>query len=188
MRKKQEVKPSPIEASDYQVFSEVDLNQKNQVGSYMPAWAYDTLISDLKDDITKGEITLKSSNISQERMSELRDSIEKKKERLYQILDNKPKMDTDKVNSISSSIGEKVADSMFSYTEMQKGTVNAHEEARRMSEPCIKLDPNEANFALACNIPVGKDRQISRNQAAKMWKIARKYLGENSNVETLRRG
>ncbi len=185
---KRTVEAKPMEASEFQVFSEVDLNQYGRIGSYMPAWAYTQLIDDLKNEINNMELQVRVSNISAERLSELEKSITNKKERLYEIEEGKPKIDKDKIDELQNTLGEKIADSMFSRTDMMRGIADAHEEARRMTEKCIKLSDTEAKFAKACNIPVSKDKTISRNHASKAWKIARRYLGENSNIELLRRG
>ena len=186
MRRKEE--KSVVSQSDYQVFSEVDLNHHGNVSSYMPAWTYDQLIYDLESDIKTEEIQVNRQNISPERIAELSRSIKTKKERLHDILSTRPKIDKTKLASLSEELGMKIADSMFTRSDMMRGTADAHTEARRMVEPCIKLSDEEANFAMGCNVVPNKDRMISRNQASKIWKIARKYIGESSNVEILRRG
>jgi hypothetical protein len=186
MRRKQE-KPI-VENSDFQMFSEVDMNSHGNVGSYLPAWAYDQLIGDLQNDIRSDEIQIKQANISVDKVNELKRTVEKKKERLHEIESSKPKLATDKIWEIEKGIGEKIADSMFTRTDMMRGTADAHTEARRMSQPCITLNDSEANFAIGCNVVPNTSKMISRNQAAKVWKIARRFLGENSNIETLRRG
>lgn len=187
MRPKKEVKPV-VENSDFQMFSEVDINHHGNVGSYMPPWAYDQLIEDLKTDINSDELKIKQANISADKINELSRTVKIKKERLEEIVSSRPKLNTDTVHDIEKGLGEKIADSMFTRTDMMRGTADAHDEARRMVQPCIKLSDAEANFALGCNVVPNSDRMISRNQAAKMWKIARRYLGQNSNIEILRRG
>lgn len=187
MRPKKETKPV-VENSDFQMFSEVDINSHGNVGSYMPAWAYDQLIEDLKADISGDEIKVRQANISVDKIAELQRTIKRKKERLDEIESSRPKIDSDVVSGLEKGLGEKIADSMFTRTEMERGTADAHTEARRMVQPCIKLSDTEANFAIGCNVVPNKDKMVSRNQAAKIWKIARRYLGENSNIETLRRG
>jgi hypothetical protein len=177
-----------VENSDFQMFSEIDINHHGNVGSYLPAWAYSQLIGDLQSEIDKDEIQVSQQNISSDKANELKRTIKLKRERLAEIVDSRPKVDTDQVDNIQKGLGEKISDSMFTYTDMQRGTADAHEEARRMSEPCIKLSDAEANFAIGCNVVPNGNRMISRNQAAKMWKIARRYIGENSNIETLRKG
>jgi hypothetical protein len=188
MRRKEEKKTPVVEASNYQMFSEVDINHHGNVGSYLPAWAYTQLIMDLENDINDAELQVNKSNISADKANELKRVIKLKKERLDEILNSRPSVDVDKVNDISKTIGEKIADSMFSRTDMMRGTADAHTEAYRMVQPCIKLSDEEANFAVGCNVVPNRDRMISRNQAAKLWKIAQRYLGNNSNIEILRRG
>ena len=187
MRRKEE-KKNVVEASEYQMFSEVDMTKEGSVGSYLPAWAYDQLIGDLESEIHAEEQQMRAANISVDKINELRRSVDKKKERLHEINESRPNVDVDKVRGVVDGLSEKISDSMFSRTDMMKGLADAHVEARRMTEPCIKLSDAEANFALGCNVVPTRDKMISRNQATKIWKIGRKYIGELSNVEVLRRG
>jgi len=69
---------------------------------------------------------------------------------------------------------------------MQKGLVNPHEEARRMVNNIISVD--EAHGGLFKNMNIlPQDGKITRNQAAKAFKIIGKLLGEPTNIEYLRR-
>jgi hypothetical protein len=77
---------------------------------------------------------------------------------------------------------------MYSKEEMWNGDAEPHEEARRRSEPIIKIENEEiANVLKTCNVDNfhGKG-MITRDQAEKAWKLAAKQLGEISNTETLR--
>lgn len=188
MRRKEEKKESFMEASDYKVFSDVDINHHGDVGSYLPSWAYTQLIGDLESEISDYELQIQRQNISADKINELRRTVKIKKDRLEEILSSRPKLDKDKINDVRNSLSEKISEAMFSRSDMERGTADAHEEANRMVNPCIKLTEAEANFALGCNVKPTGDRKISRNQATKMWKIASRYLGENSNAEILRRG
>ncbi len=68
---------------------------------------------------------------------------------------------------------------------MEKGLVDPHEEATRMSEPCIEVDKKE--FArMGISTTNGK---VSRSVAELGWKMMNGLLGDgmNTNTEVLRR-
>jgi len=73
---------------------------------------------------------------------------------------------------------------------MKKGLADAHEEARRMCQPCIRLTDDEAVMAQAARIKgvkSGQSYMVSRTQAEKLWKLSRKALGELANTNELRK-
>jgi hypothetical protein len=70
---------------------------------------------------------------------------------------------------------------------MKRGVVDAAEEARRMSEPIIRLTDKELAIARNNGIRVSKDGKVSRDGATLIWKFARRALGEPSHSEYLRR-
>lgn len=182
------------EATEYQFFGEADLNQKGEVASQIPAYMLPQLVEDLKLEINRNEMELEDRSIEPEARGRLSNKVNQQKERLHMIETSKPKLDKDIIFGVvgkdrsGGSLGEKIAESMFTYTDMQKGLADAHEEARRMSEPIIPLKDKEMEIAKGCNVKVGKGGMVSRDDAIKVWKIGRKYLGENSNAEILRRG
>lgn len=186
---KEKVKPD-----EFQFFGEVDYNRNGRISSQYPAWAFRHLINELAVEISELEKQVKDYSLDAETRGKIISRLEVRKERLDKILESFPKVDKDKVHFIvgdeheKGSLGEKISDSMFTNSEMQKGLADAHEEDRRMHEPIIKLDGKEIAMAKGCNVRIGRDGKVSRNDAVKIWKIGRKYLGEMSNVEVLRRG
>jgi hypothetical protein len=56
----------------------------------------------------------------------------------------------------------------------------------RMTEPCIEVKGDAAQIAKACNVRMTKGK-VSRDGAAKIWKILGKAIGERTNTENLRR-
>ena len=70
---------------------------------------------------------------------------------------------------------------------MRKGLADAREEMKRMTEPCIEVRGDAMNIAKACNVKITKGK-VSRDGAAKVWKILGKALGDSpTNIEHLRR-
>ena len=110
-------------------------------------------------------------------------SLEEAMEKAMPKMDDKTK---DKLFKVHKELGAKIADAMFTRSDMKKGLADAHEEARRMDTPVIKIGSDMSDIARACNVnPI--DGMVSRNQAEKIWKISSRFLGENSNIESLRR-
>lgn len=180
---------TPVEQSDFQFFSEADFNQYGRVANMFPAYTNLTLIDDLKNEISSGEIALSKQNIAPDRRASLEKDIEKKKERLYQIEENIPKVDKDKLVGVRKDVEELISSSMFSRTEMEKGLADAHEEARRMVDKSIPVSKEIANLLSGCNVKIDPDNpMVSRNELTKGWKTIQKVLGEAANVERLRRG
>jgi len=175
--------------SNIQFFSEVDMNKKGQPSSGYPAWYFDPQIDELKVSIQQREHALEGDLVPKSEVGIQKTRLEEEKKRLHDILGGVPKLsaaEKDELAKAHKSIGTKIAEGLFTYSDMERGTADAHEEARRMSEPCIKLHDNEMDLAMACGVKP-YESMVSRTQAERMWKISSKYLGENVNVETLRK-
>lgn len=171
-------------------YGEVDLNHKGGVASFMPAWSYRELIEDLKEQIDSKKRAIDSGALEAEQLVKTREEHKKLKGRYESIVSSKPKIDVDRMDNISKSIGEKISEAMFTRDQMVKGLADAHEEARRMSQPCIKLTGDEAIVAQAARIKGVKDGGafvVSRTQAEKLWKLTRKSMGEMANTAMLRK-
>ena len=168
-------------------FGEIDRTEKGQIKSEFPAWYFENNIEDLNEEIGWKERALDRKNINWEDIESTKKEVEGLKKKADLIKKSKPKLkgaDKDEIYKEYNRLGEEIRDSMFTRTEMMKGLASAHEEAKRMTEPGIKVDPKLAD---ACNIKLigGK---VSRNDASKMFKIMGKALGDvPTNTEYLRR-
>ena len=178
--------------TEFKFFGEVDLNSKGNISAELPAWTFSQLIDDLEEEIRTNEINLTDTSINPETRGKLLAKDKQMKERLEKIITSKPKVNTDVVYSIvgkdmsGGSLGEKISESMFTRDQMIKGIADAREEARRMSEPIISLSGKEVAMANGCGIKL-REGKVSRDEAIKVWRIGRKYLGELSNAELLRK-
>jgi len=173
-----------------EVFGEVDKNSKGGNASEYPAWYFDRHIDELKESIASLKRSLDMGLIPADKVPVQRQDMANKQEKLDTILKSKPKpsdAERDKLWKLYKSLGEKISESMYTRSEMHMGIVDAHTEASRMTQPCITLNPEEASIAKSCGIKMGQDRKVSRNQAAKPFKILGKLLNEPSNIEVLRR-
>lgn len=170
-------------------FSEVDLNSKGKVSGVYPGWYYDQLKDELKEQINFEQYQLDNNLIPKSEINLMSEELNQKKKRLRDIEASMPKLkglEKDKFAKVRDELGEKISESMFSRTDMKKGFAYAHEEARRMSEPCINLTPDMLELADKCNVRI-TGKKVSRTHAEKIWKIVSKTLGEQTNTEHLRK-
>jgi hypothetical protein len=170
-------------------FSEMDYNKEGKPSAQYPSWYFDVHLDSLKNDAERIEHQIKMELIPQSEIAIQKNNLKKYRERIAKIEEGRPKLgavDKDKVYSAYKEIGDRIADSLFTRSDMMKGTADAHEEARRMSEPCIPVTPEMREYVLSCNrTPVSG--KISRNDLSDVWKTMGKALGEPTNVEVLRR-
>jgi hypothetical protein len=172
------------------VFGDVDRTDKGKIKSEFPAWYYPQQIDELKESIRHKERLIEQDMVPASEKQITKSRLAQEKERLTKIEEHMPKLtatEQDSVHKMTKELGNKIGISMFSRSEMERGTADAHEEARRMSEPCIEIKTEaEVELAKECNISI-KNGKVSRDEASKMWKLSRRMLGEMSNVEILRR-
>lgn len=180
-------KPVPKPEQKVTFFAEDDLTKEGRILSQYPAWYFTTHIEELEEEIRHDEFVIERELVDKANRFEFKENLKKKKEKLARIQESTPRLNTRQIQKLDGyhhELSERLRDSMFSYTEMQRGTADAHEEARRMSMPCIDVPKD---LAMLCNVRL-QNGQATRNQAAKCWKIVGRILGKNTNVETLRKG
>lgn len=168
-------------------FGKVD-KKGDKVTSEYPSWMLDVHIDELRESVAQRERALERGDVAPSELGYIREALKKEKARLTEIEASKPSLSPDQTDKIAKEydkLSKEIKDSLFSYDEMHKGLANPHEEARRMVNPCIKVDPEVAR---ACGVTPNEKGLVSRNDAAKVFKITGKYLGENTNIEALRKG
>lgn len=171
---------------DFTFFGSADRNKDGKVGSEYPAWTMLPHIEEMEESIHSKKVQIDSGAIPVTEIAHAQDNLKREEERLGEILNSKPKVSDiqkDKIAKEYKSLGGKISKLMFSRDEEARGIASAHEEYRRTSRPCVKVDPE---IAAACNVKVNADSMVDRNQASKIWKIAGKFLDEPSNVEYLK--
>jgi len=183
------IAPAEKGKATFQIFGSVDLDEKGRVKSTYPSWYFDHLKDELKTDIARVETQLKFDRIPRTEISITHDRLAQKKAKLRELesstLELKGKL-KDRVATVYNDLGEKIGAAMFTRSDMKKGLADAHEEMKRMTEPCIEVRGDAANLAKACNVKVVKGK-VTREGAAKTWKIAGKVLENHTNVEHLRK-
>lgn len=170
-------------------FGEVD-RKGHRMDGYItanyPAWYFDTAIDELEGGIEDKKRLLASGSVHPTEVEITIRNLKNEQDRLSKILESKPKIkptQKDRLSRIYNELGNEIRNFLFTYDEMNKGLAGAHEEVRRQSTHFIKVD---SDLARSCNVPVDQGK-VTREGAARIWKITGKYLGEETNVEALRR-
>lgn len=167
-------------------FGKIDRDRDGNIGSTLPAWYFDSQVDTMKETIQRRESALERGDIPADYVYQTREDLKRDKERLDSIESSRPKLDdkhSDMLDKAYKELSSDIKDSMFTRDDMQRGFADAHEEARRMTKPCIKIDPE---LARKCGVDA-RDGMVSRNDATKIFKIVGKALGEETNVERLRK-
>lgn len=175
-----------------QFFGAVDRVGKREDGriaSEYPAFYFPSHRREMEEEVDKLRRSIELNLIPASEVPYSKAQLKRSEKRLDEIKNSVPKFtpaQKDELGNLYMDLQKQVSDSMFSRTDMKKGLVDVHEEARRMTEPIINVDKKHATFFRNHGITPVKGK-ITRNQAAKIYKIAGRVLDANTNVERLRR-
>ena len=189
-----QVKPSTDETVTF--FTEMDLGIDKEGKTYVknayPLHYNDKVRQDLVNEIDRLETSERDAMINpnlsghlgqiKEQLAKARGTLDKMEEVKEKIRINK-----DTVSKVRNSLGEKIRESMPKLSAMMNRTADAHDEAMKMTTPCIELTPQEAGIAKRNGIRVSSDRKVSRTEATMLWQYCGNALGETRDAETLRR-
>jgi len=170
-------------------FGEIDRNARGMIQSEYPAWYLDAQIQNLKEEISSNENALNMGRVPLDNIPYAKSELEMLKQKLHSIEDSKPKLsdgERDRLWQRYREIAAKIEESLFVRSDMMFGIASPNQEAKRMVEPCIEIDGPLQELAIACNVKI-TDGKVSRNGAAKVFKIIGKLLGEPTNLEVLRK-
>ena len=176
-----------------QFFSRIDKNKIGKRASETPAWAMRTHIDALRESIEAKERMLERGDCPLDAVPQTRAEIRKEQQRLDEILESRPKASPDiedKLWKVYKSLGKDIQDTLFTRSDMKLGLASPHEEARRMKEPIIKVNREIADLCKENEVPVhvkGNDAYLTRDNATKVRQWIGKYLGEETNIEALRK-
>lgn len=172
-----------------EIFGEVDKNEKGKVIAQMPSWYFERQKYELKEKINHLRTLLDGGFISVDRIGIMKEQLRDMEKRLDGIERSKPNIEgkeKDELAKVVKDVGKVIRDAQFTYSDMQRGTADAHEEARRMVDnDVVELKGAAYELAKKCNIPLDGNK-TSRTGAEVVWKIGRKLLGDLSNTEVLR--
>ena len=180
------------------IFGEVDKTKEGKTKSEYPSWYFETQKEDLEESVRHRTKQLDDDLVPPSERNITRERLKQESTRLDNINSSTPRFTEKEIDDINKmvktgggvntgTLSGKIAEAMFRRSDNEKGTADAHEEARRLSTPCITLDERELSFAKACEIPISPNGKVTRSGAEKMWKIGRRIVGEISNSEILRK-
>ena len=168
-----------------------DTGERKTSSSY-PCWYFDRHIEMLKEDYDMAEKALASPSMEQASIPETKAKMERIKRRIKEIEGSRPILN-DRLVSLCFNTYKKckaaIADSLFSRSEMLKGLADPHEELRRQKDPIFSgfNDRGEEGALFKLLNIQHVNGKYSRDQLVKAYKILGKLLGEDINIERLRK-
>jgi chromosome segregation ATPase len=165
-------------------FGEVDRNPRTgAISSEYPSWFWPRQLESLKDELRRTDQALDAGVGSKMELRAKQRELKAKVESIEAA--NKGLTDTqkDKVRLHLQDLEPEIARLMPNASKMKLGTADPHKEVEYDEVPCIKVD---AGLARDLGVRVEKGK-VTRAGAQKMWKIMRRRLGEESNIEALRK-
>jgi hypothetical protein len=173
------------------IFGDVDRTRDGKPKSEYPSWYFNQQKDELEEGIAQKERALEQELVPVgEERNRMKNKLLHEKKRMDDINESQPKpteKELAELTKMRKELGGMIKDAMFTRSQMEKGLADAHDEARRMSTPCIELKDEQIPFAKGCDVPISHNGKVTRKGAEKMWKIASRLLGEQSNTETLRK-
>jgi hypothetical protein len=183
-KKEKDERLAELKRQDYKYFGDFDK------GSAVPAWMLDKQTGALAREVRQMESMIRNKQVPDDEIYSAQEDFERKKTRLDQINASKPVlngMQKDRLAKVRDNLEVGITASNFTKSEMEHYLVDAHEEAKRMSEPCVEVDKLEA---ARMGIKTDEEGKVSRNVAEMMWKMTSSLLGDrpnNPNTEMLRK-
>jgi hypothetical protein len=177
------------EAASIMFFTEADLDPKGRIKHQYPVYFNRKQKDDIQEEIRRLKTGIDKKLFPDGVMGEAREKLRKAEDALERMETMRPDFEKhkDRIAKLRDELGTGISDSLFTRDEMKKGLADAHEEARRMSEPVITLSPSAAGVAVQNGIRITGDRKVSRTDATRLWQMSREALGEMRDVEVLRR-
>jgi len=185
-----------IKDNGIQFFGELDRKGKQADGaiaSEYPAWYFITNLENLKEEIANDERRLgrlKAQKIfDPEQHARMEEDLQGRKEKYERAVNSRPKLGAtqkDEVWRAYQNLGGEIREALFTRSQMNIGSVDPHEEVRRMTEARIPVTSLSPELAKNLGVKV-QNGKISRSQAERAWKILGRSLGEETNIEALRK-
>jgi len=175
-----------VNKDDIVFFNEIDLKKDGSISSEYPCWFFDVHIEEMKESIASKKRQLKLGLVHPEMVGRVQAEVENQEKRMKEIENSKPKLSgaaQDFAYGEYKKLCDQLSDSMPTRREDRQGFVRPHEELQRLNTPYVSVDPK---IAAACGIK-GSKGKITGKQAARCVQIIGKALGENTNIERLRR-
>jgi len=179
------------EEKSIEFFGAIDKSKDGtKITSEYPAYTFPQQIENAKEGLAQKTRALQSGSVDRESEGEYRFLIEREELQLQEIEKSRPVLSDVQLDLCAlcyKDLSKGIKDSMPTLYDIQRNFVDAHEENRRNSKPCIEVNAKTAGLAHGNGIRVSEGRKMSRKDASKLWKIIGHVIGQNTNVERLRK-
>ena len=168
-----------------QFFGNIDKTKDGEVASEMPAWFFDVQVDKLIENVEKRERAIVNGTVPPDHIWNEKNEVANLKKKITEIQMSKPTLkggQKDMVYKEYQNLQKQIADSLPTRKEDRDGLVNPRDELKRMKSPHIDISPKMAE---ACGIKTSG--KISGDQANRCYKMMGSILGENTNVERIRK-
>jgi hypothetical protein len=174
-------------------YGKIDRNKAGKISSSIPAWAMTTHKENMREEIAARRRKLERGEVPLDRVMEFKAEIEKDEAKFADIENSKPKLNPTEEKQVEDAytlLGSAIANAKFSREDMRTGRADAHEEARRISQPCIRINSGIADICKNNNIRVTENKDgllVNRRDAELAYKLCGHYMGAETNTEWLRK-
>lgn len=158
-----------------------------------PSWYNPKNIRDMENKITEMEVALQTGQVPRGYEPEYRDTLSQLKENLKKISDltsiDDSTNDPDEIYKACQEAGKILKDAMPSRYEMDKGLADPQMEYDMMTRPQINIGdcPGVIELFKGCHMEIPNNGLVTREQVAKVFQIGMKKIGENPDLEYLRK-
>ena len=152
----------------------------------MPSWFHEQHMDILEEEVASKKRRIDRGEIPQESIPIVMNEIKAKEKKIKEIKSAIPKLngkEKDNVAKTYNLLRNRIAETLPSRRDVNNGFVRPYDELNRCKEPIIEVD---RELAAACNVKVVNGK-VSGDGANKMYMMLGRALGEDTNVEKLRR-
>jgi len=167
-------------------FGDIDKDNTGKVTSQTPAWFMDIHLEYLEEDTNKKRRQVERGEIPPEHLYMINNEIKNQQGKIDDIKAGRPKLIGGQKDMIAKQYHELqnlIADSLPTRRDDRRGYVNPRDELKRAKDKHIQVKPE---LAEACNMKHNGGK-ISGDDANRMYRMMGRVLGENENVERIRK-
>ena len=171
-------------------YGAIDRDKFGKVCSEYPAYMSEVHLENTQEQCNSMKRMLGRGQIPDDRLMGHKRDIEVLENKIKQIVESKPHLSDPEKNHLHELFKKlvgSITETLFTRSEMNIGLANPRTEMKRMIGPCVKVDAKFHDVLEGVGIQVDKDSMVSRNQATKVAKIIGFLLGEDFNIEALRK-
>jgi hypothetical protein len=177
----------------FEFFSEHDLGKDGKPRAERPSWYNPANIRDMENKVNEMEVALRNGWVPRGHEPEYRDNLAQLKDQLKAVQDmtniDDSDNDPDEIYKACKEAGITLKEHMPSRYEMEKGLADAQMEYEYMTTPSIDVSQSKGIQALfeGCHMDIPKNGRVTREAIAKVYQIGMKKIGENPDLEYLRK-